>query len=55
MPLPVDPVLGPSTLNIGTIAGGRAPNVIADNARAEVMIRLVDDGDRIRATREARR
>ena len=48
MPLPADPVLGPSTLNIGTIAGGRAPNVIADNALAEVMIRLVDDGNRIR-------
>ena len=26
--LPVDEVLGPSTLNIGTIHGGRAPNVI---------------------------
>jgi len=36
-------VLGPSTLNIGTIAGGRAPNVIADEARAEVFIRLVCD------------
>jgi acetylornithine deacetylase len=44
MPLPSDPVLGPSTLNIGTIAGGRAPNVIPDHAQAEVFIRLVDDG-----------
>jgi acetylornithine deacetylase len=43
MPLPVDPVLGPSTLNIGTISGGRAPNVIADEARAEILIRLVGD------------
>src|ERR1019366_8452120 len=34
-PLPVDPLLGPSTLNIGTLAGGRAPNVIADEARAD--------------------
>ena len=50
VPLPVDPVLGASTLNIGTIAGGRAPNVIADEARAEVLIRLVDDGE---ATRQA--
>jgi acetylornithine deacetylase len=41
--LPCDPLLGPSTLNIGTISGGRAPNVIADEARAEVMIRLVGD------------
>lgn len=43
--LPVDPVLGRSTLNIGTIAGGRAPNVIPDAAKAEIFIRLVDQGD----------
>lgn len=47
--LPVDPVLGPSTLNIGTIGGGRAPNVIPDRAMAEVFIRLVDDGNSTRA------
>jgi acetylornithine deacetylase len=41
--LPVDPLLGASTLNIGTIHGGRAPNVIADEARAEILIRLVGD------------
>ncbi len=41
--LPVDDVLGPSTLNIGTIRGGRAPNVIPDEARAEIFIRLVCD------------
>jgi len=44
MPLPVDDILGESTVNIGTISGGRAPNVIADHAQAEVFIRLVDDG-----------
>jgi acetylornithine deacetylase len=44
LPLPADAVLGPSTLNIGTLSGGRAPNVIPDAARAEVFIRLVDDG-----------
>jgi acetylornithine deacetylase len=43
-PLPNDKILGPSTLNIGTIAGGRAPNVIPDRAQAEIFIRLVDDG-----------
>jgi acetylornithine deacetylase len=43
IPLPVDSLLGPSTLNIGTISGGRAPNVIADEARAEILIRLVGD------------
>jgi acetylornithine deacetylase len=43
IPLPVDAVLGPSTLNIGTISGGRAPNVVADEARAEIMFRTVGD------------
>src|SRR5579875_3737446 len=43
VPLPVDAVLGPSTLNIGTIQGGRAPNVIPDEARAELFIRVVGD------------
>ncbi len=41
--LPIDELLGASTLNIGTISGGRAPNVIADDARAEILIRLVGD------------
>ena len=46
--LPRDPQLGPSTMNIGTICGGRAPNVIADEARAEIMIRLVGDAQPVR-------
>ena len=49
-PLPVDPVLGPATLNIGTLSGGRAPNVIADEARAEIMFRTVTDPSSIRNT-----
>ena len=49
IPLPVDPLLGPSTLNIGTISGGRAPNVIADEARAEIMVRLVGDSAETKA------
>jgi acetylornithine deacetylase len=48
IPLPEDEVLGHSTLNIGVISGGRAPNVIADSARAEIAIRLVNDGNDIR-------
>lgn len=48
MPLPVDPMLGASTLNIGTISGGRAPNVIPDHAQAEAFIRLVDGGESTR-------
>ncbi len=51
MKLPVDEMFGPSTLNIGTIQGGRAPNVIPDYAQAEVFFRLVDDGSPIRARR----
>jgi acetylornithine deacetylase len=47
--MPTDSILGASTLNIGTIQGGRAPNVIPDHARAEVFFRLVDSGDSIRA------
>jgi acetylornithine deacetylase len=50
--LPVDDLLGPSTLNIGTLSGGRAPNVIADDARADVMIRLVGDSAGIKAALE---
>jgi acetylornithine deacetylase len=41
MPLPSDPLLGPSTLNIGTIEGGVAPNVIPPGAKAQVLIRTV--------------
>jgi len=48
MPLPEDPVLGRATLNIGTIHGGRAPNIVPDQARAEIMIRLVSDAAPLR-------
>jgi acetylornithine deacetylase len=48
--LPSDEVLGRSTVNIGTLSGGRAPNVIPDHAKAELFIRLVEDGA---STREA--
>ncbi|MFL6426680.1 MAG: M20/M25/M40 family metallo-hydrolase [Acidobacteriaceae bacterium] len=50
--LPADPAVGPSTLNIGLIEGGRAPNVIADKALAQVMIRLVGPSDETRAALE---
>ncbi|MGI4757460.1 MAG: M20/M25/M40 family metallo-hydrolase [Janthinobacterium lividum] len=39
--LPVDPEIGDSTLNIGILSGGRAPNVIPDAAEAHLLIRLV--------------
>jgi len=41
--LPIDSVLGPTTLNIGVISGGRAPNVISDEAKAEISFRVVGD------------
>jgi acetylornithine deacetylase len=47
--LPVTADVGPSTLNIGQIHGGHAPNVIADQAEAQVLVRLVGDSAPIRA------
>lgn len=48
MPLPSDPSVGPSTLNIGLIEGGRAPNVIPDYAHADLLYRLVAPTDELR-------
>lgn len=48
MELPVSPDVGPSTKNVGTIAGGRARNVIPDYARADLFYRLVEPADELR-------
>jgi len=48
MRLPQDPLLGRSTVNIGVISGGRAPNVIPDAALAEIAVRLVGDPTPVR-------
>ena len=48
IPLPQDSLLGDSTLNVGTISGGRAPNVVADQAQAEVMFRTVGEPHSLR-------
>ena len=48
MPLPSDPEVGPCTLNIGLIEGGRAPNVIPDYAHADLLYRLIGPTDRLR-------
>ena len=53
VPLPSDPVLGETTLNIGTLRGGRAPNVVADAAGAEVMVRTVGDTAELKERLEA--
>ncbi len=41
MQLPSNPDIGPCTLNVGVISGGRAPNVISDHAQAELLYRLI--------------
>jgi acetylornithine deacetylase len=35
-------------MNIGTISGGRAPNVIADTAKAEILVRMVGEAEPVR-------
>ena len=47
--LPVVEGIGESTLNVGLISGGRAPNVIADKAEAHLLIRLVGPCDDTKA------
>lgn len=42
LPLPSDPLLGQSTLNIGLIEGGVAPNVISPSASAQLHFRVVE-------------
>ena len=46
---PSDPLLGETTLNIGTLDAGPAANVVADYARAAVVIRVVSDIDQLKA------
>lgn len=48
MKLPSDPEVGPCTMNIGFIEGGRAPNVISDKARALLLYRLVGPSQQLR-------
>jgi len=48
MHLPFNEEIGACTMNIGVIEGGRAPNVIADHARAQILIRLVGPSEDIR-------
>ncbi len=45
--LPQHPEIGPTTLNIGIIEGGRAPNVISDFAKAQLLYRLIGPPDQI--------
>ena len=49
MKLPDDPEVGPCTKNVGSIQGGRAPNVISDVAKADLFYRLVGPADALRS------
>jgi acetylornithine deacetylase len=48
MKLPVDAEVGPCTKNVGSIQGGRAPNVIPDFAKADLFYRLVGPAEALR-------
>ena len=48
MKLPMNPDIGPSTMNIGIIEGGRATNVIPDFAKAQLLYRLVAPSESLR-------
>ncbi len=48
MKLPENPDVGPCTRNVGSIQGGRAPNVISDTAKADLFYRLVGPADDLR-------
>jgi acetylornithine deacetylase len=48
MKLPENPDVGPCTKNVGLLQGGRAPNVISDLAKAELLFRLVGPSDELR-------
>jgi acetylornithine deacetylase len=50
LPLPTDPVLGETTVNIGTIRGGTEANIVPDLCEAELMFRLVGDVAPLRAS-----
>jgi len=43
LPLPVDDVLGATTVNVGLIRGGTEANIVPGACEAEMMIRLVGD------------
>ncbi len=46
--LPVVEEIGDTTVNVGIISGGRAPNVIADAAEAHLLIRLVGPAAKVK-------
>jgi acetylornithine deacetylase len=43
LPLPKDPVIGDSTLNVGVVHAGTEANIVPGTAEAELMVRIVGD------------
>ncbi len=52
MAWPIDDFFGETTCNLGTIAGGTRPNVIAAEARAELLFRLTTDAESVKSVLE---
>ena len=50
--LPTDPVLGLSTVNVGTIRGGSEANIVPGVCEAELMVRIVGDPAPVKAAFE---
>jgi len=46
--LPIDEEIGDTTVNVGLISGGRAPNVIPDKAEAHLLIRTVGPSSEVK-------
>jgi len=53
VPLAVDSVMGPATMNIGVIDGGKAINVIPDSASTKILFRTVSPTSELRENVEA--
>ena len=53
LPLPVDDILGPTTVNVGLIRGGTEANIVPGACEAEMMIRLVGDVTPVKQTLDA--
>jgi len=49
LPWPTDPLLGPTTVNVGVMRGGNEANIIPADAEAEMMIRLVGEKEPVQA------
>ena len=53
IPLPLDELLGETTINIGMLSGGVADNVVAPWAEARIMARLVGAADELQSIIES--